>query len=38
MVYSLAVVENLWEKSKGEIIYIFSEAEHTIMPHKKNPH
>ena len=36
--HSLAVVANLLEKSKGEFVYSFSEAEHTIMPHKKNPH
>ena len=35
---SLAVVENLWEKSKGEFVYSFSESVHPIMPQKKNPH
>ena len=36
--YSLAVVENLWGKSKGEFVYSFSESVHPIVPQKKNPH
>jgi len=35
---SLAVVENLWEKSKGEFVYSFSESVHPIVPQKKNSH
>jgi len=38
VVFSLAVVENLWEKSKGEFVYSFSESVHPIVPQKKNPH
>ena len=35
---SLAVVENLREKNKGEFVYSFSESVHPIVPQKKNPH
>ena len=35
---SLAVVENLRGKSKGEFVYSFSESVHPIVPQKKNPH
>ena len=35
---SLAVVENLWGKSKGEFALSFSESVHPIVPQKKNPH
>jgi len=34
---SLAVVENLREKSKEEFVYSFSESVHPIMPQKKIP-
>ena len=35
---SLAVVENLRGKCKGEFILSFSESVHPIVPQKKNPH
>ena len=38
VIFSLAVVENLREKSKGEFAYSFSESVHPIVPQKKNPH
>ena len=36
--FSLAVVENLRGKCKGEFVLSFSESVHPTVPQKKNPH
>ena len=37
LMYSLAVVENLRGKCKGEFVLSFSESVHPIVPQKKIP-